>query len=159
MSDPNRELPLRVRRWLWRYRPPDRLSSPPVQDKLLRERGRRLKMRAFARAKYKGRGKLPARVRLYPLPRLEFKQPFTLTRPSQIPRLRLTPRPPPPQPPVDRSAPLRLPVLHALLSFLFLAFLPSRLLSIPVALGLAAAVVFYLLVAANLAGYHLDFDK
>lgn len=89
---------------------------------------------------------------------LKLKKPFRPSRPSQIPRLRLRPRPFPAPERQRRGlpAPLRLPLLHAVLSFIFLAILPPRPLSIPTALGLAAAIIFYIIAAANYSGYHLD---
>jgi hypothetical protein len=51
---------------------------------------------------------------------------------------------------------LRLPLFHALLSFICLALLPPRPLSIPVALGLAFAIVLYIQILAYRAGYRLD---
>jgi hypothetical protein len=88
---------------------------------------------------------------------------LTLKRPlgalrirQQVPRLRLVYRPLLPQPLSDRRAlpvALRLPALHALLSFVFLALLPQHPLSIPTALGLAFGVVVYIQVLAYGEGY------
>jgi hypothetical protein len=74
---------------------------------------------------------------------------------QQVPRLRLVFRPDLPQHADRRTLPvaLRLPALHALLSFVFLALLPQRLLSIPTALGLASAVIVYIQMLAYRQGY------
>jgi hypothetical protein len=50
---------------------------------------------------------------------------------ARLARLRKTP------------APLRLPILHAALSFILLSQLPTRPLSIPTALGLGLAIIVY----------------
>jgi hypothetical protein len=55
----------------------------------------------------------------------------------------------------ELPVPLRLPLLHALLSFIFLALLPGHPLSIPTAFGLAAAVVVYIHLLAWRLGYYL----
>ena len=79
---------------------------------------------------------------------LKLKQPLPLPgpgapgRPAPIPRIRLVYRPAPP--PEASLTPVRLALLHALFSFAALAGLPRHPLSIPTALGLAAAVVFYI---------------
>lgn len=67
---------------------------------------------------------------------------------------RRTKEPPPRRPAIP--AMLRLPLFHALLSFICLALLPPRPLSIPVALGLAFAIVLYIQILAYRAGYRLD---
>jgi hypothetical protein len=88
-------------------------------------------------------------------PRLTFRRPF-----------RFPADPPPIRPvrlfhPLDRRVPRqmpvpwRLPLLHALLTFTLLSLLPQRPLSIPVALGGAAAAVFYIHVLANCTGHRL----
>jgi len=74
---------------------------------------------------------------------------------QQVPRLRLVFRPDLPQHADRRTLPvaLRLPALHALLSFVFLALLPQRPLSIPTALGLASAVIVYIQMLAYGGGH------
>lgn len=69
-------------------------------------------------------------------------------RPAQYgPPLMLIPKPPPSEPAPDyrRVLPqaLRLPLLHAALSFAILYLLPSHPLSMPTAIGLAAALIIY----------------
>lgn len=50
---------------------------------------------------------------------------------------------------------LRLPILQALLTFLFLGLLPRHPLSIPLALGLSAVVLVYVQIIAYAMGYRL----
>jgi hypothetical protein len=137
--------PSRQARWLWRYRGPGlsnyrliqrqliKLRQQPKQELLVLEPGQE-----------------------FP-PRLRLKLPFRPKRPTLVPRIRLIPPllHPPLRPGKNRSLPipLRLPLLHALLSFVFLALLPQHPLSIPTALGLAFAVAFYIHFAANQMGY------
>lgn len=96
-------------------------------------------------------------------PLLHLKLPFRPKRPTQVPRIRLIPpQLRPPQQPLryrPLPIPLRLPLLHALLSFTFLALLPQRPISIPTALGLAFATGFYLHFAAYQMGYRWRKDK
>jgi hypothetical protein len=84
--------------------------------------------------------------------RLPLKQPAPLKRPPLVPSYRLRKHPPPVG--AALRTPLRLPLLHALLSFIFIALLPQHPLSIPTALGAAFLVVFYLQFFAFRAGYH-----
>lgn len=52
--------------------------------------------------------------------------------------------------------PLRLPLIHAVLSFLCLSLLPARPLSIPTALGIATVLIVYLQILAYRTGYRLN---
>lgn len=60
-----------------------------------------------------------------------------------LPRLRPTP------------IPMRLPLFHAALTFACLGLLPSRPLAMPLAFGLASAIVLYIQIAARRSGYRL----
>lgn len=87
--------------------------------------------------------------------RLPLKQPNFNRPPLLVPRYRLLRRPSW----ISREAlpvPLRLPLLHALLSFIFIALLPQHPVSIPTALGAAFLIVFYLLFFALRAGYRFQ---
>lgn len=91
--------------------------------------------------------------------RLPLKEPVPNELVSPVPRYRLRRRRPPL---ISRGAlpvPLRLPLLHALLSFIFIALLPQHPLSIPTALGAAFLVVFYILFFALRAGLQFETDE
>lgn len=81
-----------------------------------------------------------------PLPVSGFFAPPQKPAPTGPPII-LVPKAPPADPPPDYRRvlpePLRLPVLHAALSFAILALLPSHPLAMPTAIGLAAAVIIY----------------
>jgi hypothetical protein len=134
-------------KWLRRYRGPNQANYEVIQAELLARHAQRLQQRKQARQEEPIQHPLTLEPGLDPNTPLELKWPFRPTRPSQIPRLRLLRRPlllPPSDDSGSLPAPLRLPLLHALLSFIFLSLLPQHPLSIPTALGLAFACIFYI---------------
>jgi hypothetical protein len=142
----------RLAEWLWRYRGPEQTYTQAMQTRLMQVRHKRKKIRA-RRADFTTTALDPDADQ--PIV-LELRRPVQIRFPSQMPRLRLFLRRLTANPPLEAQAhpaALRLPLFYALLSFTFLALLPPRPLSIPTALGLAAAVVFYIQFFARWIGY------
>jgi hypothetical protein len=158
MRNPKHSKPNWADKWLRRYRGPGQANYQVSQDQLLARHLQRLQQRKQARQEEPIQHPITLEPGLDPDAPLELERPLRPTRPSQIPRLRLLKRPPLPPPSDDLRRlpiPLRLPLFHALLSFIFLSLLPQRPLSIPTALGLAFACIFYIQFLALRAGFRL----
>ena len=133
-------------KFLWRSLGPNQANYQVSQGQLIRRHAQRQRQRRQARQEEPIQHPLTLEPGLDPNAPLELSQPFRPTRPTQIHRIRLIRRLPP-LPPKDRRglpASLRLPLFHALLSFIFLSLLPQHPLSIPTALGLAFVIIVYL---------------